>query len=80
MSRTPRPFVAIGFATTHDALAAEDLLAGSEVDALTIPVPEQMSDLCGIALRISPSQQDAALRMLEDAGIKVREVVEIEDV
>lgn len=80
MSRTPRPYIAIGFASTHDALDAESLLGDLGVEVVPIPTPAAISAGCGIALRLMPADEGRAMRYLENAGIGVRARLEIEDV
>lgn len=49
--RDPRPFAVYGFATTHDALAAEAAAKEDGVPVTPIPAPRELGTLCGIALR-----------------------------
>ena len=78
--REKRPFAAILFGTTHDALAAEDTLKAAGFDVVPIPAPPSSEFLCGIAMRIVPDEVDRARSVLDGSGIEVRSVVEIEDV
>ena len=59
MSRMPRLFKVLGFASTHDALDAEALLLDLGIDAVPIPAPKALGTLCGIALRIEPADEKA---------------------
>jgi ribosomal protein L7Ae-like RNA K-turn-binding protein len=79
-TRAPRPFVVLGFASTHDALDAEALLEDMGVEVVPIPAPKSIGALCGIALRIEPDQHERALRYVERAGIEVVGTASIEDV
>ncbi len=80
MSRTPRPYSVLGFASTHDALDAEALLMDLGIGVVPIPAPKILGALCGIALRLEPADEARALRYLTDAGITVGARGEVEDV
>lgn len=80
MSREPRPFAALGFASTHDALDAEQLLGDLGITVVPMPAPQSIGTLCGIALRIELADEDRANTYLEAAGISVAARTEIEDV
>lgn len=75
-----RPFIALGFATTHDALDAEALLEDMGIDVVPIPAPPEISANCGIALRVEPADLDRALVYLERVGIEVASRAGIDDV
>jgi hypothetical protein len=80
MSREPKEFAVLAFASTHDALAAEALLGQMGVDAVPIPTPKVVSAGCGIALRLPVVDEDRALEYLERAGTRVAKRARIEDV
>jgi len=80
MSRTPRTFVVLGFASTHDALDAEALLMDLGIDVVPIPAPKTLGTLCGIALRLEVPDETRALSYLSGAGIAVDARGEVEDV
>jgi hypothetical protein len=80
VSREPRAFVVLGFASTHDALDAEAILGDLGVDAVPIPTPRAISAGCGIALRLHPEDGTRALGYLAAAGVAVAMSVEIDDV
>ena len=80
MSREPRLFVALGFASTHDALDAEGLLGDVGIAVVPIPTPAAIGAGCGIALRLDPADEARALEYLARAGIQVAARVDIEDV
>lgn len=80
MSRVPRPFVVLGFSSTHDALDAESLMGDMGIEVVPIPAPKVVGSLCGIALRIEPSDESRAVRYLEGARIAVSGRADIEDV
>lgn len=80
---TPRPahtFAALGFATTHDALAAEASLKAAGVPAVPIPTPRELGSLCGIALRLELADVAAAESELAARGISWTARAEFEDV
>ena len=80
MTREKRPFVALGFASTHDALDAETLLADMGIDVVPIPAPQSISAGCGMALRLTPDEEARAEKYLSGAGIVIRARVDILDV
>lgn len=73
-----REFIAFGFRTTHEALAAERALVEAGIGVVPIPSPKSFGGLCGIAMRVEPAQESAALAALAHARIepKVRETIE----
>lgn len=78
MATECREFVAFGFRTTHEALAAERALLDAGLGVVPIPSPKSFGGLCGIALRLAPAEENAALAALDQAGIepKVRQMIE----
>ena len=80
MNREPRPFVVLGFGSTHDALDAEALLEDLGIDVVPVPAPKALGALCGIALRVAPEQAERAEKYLSRAAIKVVGTTRIEDV
>ncbi len=80
MSREPRPFAVLGFASTHDALDAEALLLDLGIDVTPVPAPPTVSARCGIALRLELADEDRAGGYLEAAGIQIAARAVIEDV
>ena len=80
MNRIPRRFAVFGFASTHDALDAEALLAELGVESVPIPAPASLGALCGIALRIEPEDESRARKYLERAGVVIKSQGEVEDV
>ena len=75
-----RPYTALGFATTHDALDAEALLEDMGIDVVPIPAPPEVSANCGIALRLAPGDVEQALLYLDRVGIQVASQAAIEDI
>ena len=79
--RTPRLFEVFGFTTTHEALAAEQLLKDLGVPLTPIPAPRALGGaLCGIALRLDPPDVPRAEELLERAGMSPAARGSIEDV
>jgi hypothetical protein len=79
VTRPMRAYVAFGFASVHDALAAEAALKESGIAATTIPAPRELGQLCGIALRVVPQDADAARRALSAAGREPQATADIQD-
>jgi hypothetical protein len=80
VSRQPKEFAVLAFASTHDALTAEALLGQMGVDVVPIPTPKAVSSGCGIALRLPIVDEDRALEYLERAGTSVAKRVRIQDI
>ena len=80
MTREPRPFVVLGFGSTHAALDAESLLLDLGVEVVPVPAPSVLGGLCGIALRLEPGDEERALEYLERSAIQVSARAEILDV
>jgi hypothetical protein len=74
------PFVVLGFASTRDALFAESTLEEADLEVVPVPAPRRFGPLCGIGLRLRPSDEVAALAELERVGIRVAARVETEDI
>ncbi len=78
--RKLRPYILFGFVTTHDALAAEEVLKKTGIPVSAVPTPSSLAGgLCGIALRIEPVDSDRVRAQLADRGIDVRAEVEMGD-
>jgi len=80
MTRVPRPFVVFGFASTHDALAAEQLLLEAGIDAVPIPASKELGALCGIALRVPADEEEAARSCLFTGGVVASGLIRLDDV
>ena len=80
MMRAARRFVVFGFGSTHTALDAEALLSDLGIEVVPIPAPKSLGSLCGIALRIDPTDEARSRRYLEGAGIAIKSQGEVEDV
>jgi hypothetical protein len=78
--RAPRAFIVYGFATTHDALAAEAVLKRAAVPVTPIPAPRELGSLCGIAMRAEPADATRVEGVLAEAGPPWIARAEIEDV
>jgi hypothetical protein len=64
-----RAFVVFGFASTHDALAAEAALREAAIDLTPVPTPLDLGAGCGIALRVSIDDEGCATGAMAEAGI-----------
>jgi hypothetical protein len=80
MSREPRPFAVFGFESTHDALAAENLLGDARIEVVPIPAPAALGALCGIALRVPESSLELAVSRLKEGGIEPTGIIRMDDV
>ena len=59
----------ITFKNTNAAIKAEQCLLEEKLHVGVIPLPSQISAGCGICLRLSQDEIQAALRILADAQI-----------
>ncbi len=80
MAREPRDFTVFGFGSTHDALAAEALLKDLGVQVVPVPAPKELGALCGIGLRLEPSDVERARRLLTNASMNWTAEVQVRDV
>jgi hypothetical protein len=78
--RERRLFAVFGFATTHDALAAEAALKAADLPVTPIPAPRELGSLCGIALRLEVADAPGAARLFAEAGIAPAARADIADV
>lgn len=72
-------FAVLGFAGTHQALRAEEVLLEADVDVVLIPTPRALGSLCGFAVRVPVSDRAAAMDALKVAGIEPETEIEITD-
>ncbi|MDY0088012.1 MAG: DUF3343 domain-containing protein [Coriobacteriia bacterium] len=80
-ARTPQTYAVFGFATTHAALDAEQLLKDLGISVAPVPVPKALGgELCGIALRVHLSHAERALTLLERADMSPAKRSEMQDV
>jgi hypothetical protein len=77
--RPLKPFVVFAFDSTRIALAAESALMEAGLTVRPMPLPPQRGGLCGIALRLPPEEERAALAALEERSIRIAARDEIED-
>lgn len=56
------------FASTHQAMAAEDILRYARIDLEVVPPPAELSSGCGLALRVSLEDLTEACRALTSQG------------
>lgn len=62
------------FPTTHHALKAEQVLKSAPFKATIIPVPRELTSLCGLAIKVDPAYQTVAEQTLADSGVKIDQV------
>lgn len=74
-----RDYVVFGFSSTHDALAAETALKTEGVAFRVVPTPQGMGELCGIALRVLPEDEEAAKAAMDAHGVSWTATVTVED-
>lgn len=79
MSVDRAPFAVFGFAGTHDALKAENVLLAGGAEVVLIPTPRALGSLCGFAVRVPAAERVTALELLSAAGITPDGEAEIRD-
>jgi hypothetical protein len=57
------------FATTHQAMVAEDTLRDAGIRLEVIPPPRELSPGCGLALRVSLGDVSDAIDVLASRGV-----------
>ncbi len=57
------------FDSTHQAISAESALKSAGVKHAVINTPREFTVNCGISLRVSPEDKDAAVACLEGKGV-----------
>jgi hypothetical protein len=72
-------FAVFGFAGTHEAIRAEEVLIAANVTVVLIPTPRALGSLCGFAVRVPTSERKAALDALEASALVPGGEVEIQD-
>ncbi len=78
--REPRIFAVYGFATTHDALAAESVVKAAGIAVIPVPAPRALGSLCGVALRVPLDEAEAAEAAVLAARAAWVSRIEMEDV
>jgi|GEM_PF-5534352 len=68
-------FRIITYQTTHQAMAAEEVLHDAAIAFEVVPTPEEVSAGCGLAHRLREKDLDAAIAVLRDAGADYDRVV-----
>ncbi len=66
------PVIIIVFATTHDALKAERVIAAAAIGARMVPVPRSLSSDCTMGMEISEACRKSAAHLLSEARIEAR--------
>jgi len=62
------------FHSIHRVMKAEKLLKAAKAEILLIPVPRQLSSDCGLAIRITGSENQRVQTLLADAGLPPAEI------
>lgn len=66
-------FCVISFDSSHQAIAAEMAVTGLE-GARLIPLPPEISEGCGLALRVNREDTDKAVHLLQTSGAAYQNV------
>ena len=73
-----RTYTVILVYSTSYAMRAENLLHRAGVRTKLIPVPRHLSSNCGVCLRIAPSDRETAQQTLQQAGIEIEGIHDIQ--
>ncbi|MCL2827393.1 MAG: DUF3343 domain-containing protein [Oscillospiraceae bacterium] len=65
------------FPSTRDAIAGERALLAANLPVKVMPIPESLSDQCGICLRLPPELLEAGQTVLSAAGIAIAGVYKL---
>lgn len=79
--REKRRFVVFAFASTHDALQAEDVLQAVDIPVRVIPKPTAIGGAaeCGIAVRVPQEDAERARGVLAGGGVVPSAQIQITD-
>jgi len=58
-------FTLFTFPSTHQALKAEKVLQAAGLEGKLLPMPREISSLCGLALQVDRAEEDRALALLK---------------
>ncbi|MCG0278199.1 MAG: DUF3343 domain-containing protein [Thermanaeromonas sp.] len=58
-------FTLFTFPSTHQALKAEKVLQAAGLEGRLLPMPREISSLCGLALQVDRAEEDRALALLK---------------
>lgn len=65
------------FPSTFYALRAEKAVQAAGLKGRLIPMPRELSSLCGLALELAPEIAEQTLMLLKDNGIKLEKKVQM---
>jgi len=65
------------FPSTFYALRAEKAIQAAGLEGRLIPMPRELSSLCGLALELAPEITEQTLTLLKDNGIKLEKQVQM---
>jgi len=71
--------VILVFNSVHQTLMAEKLLNSAKLSFLVVPVPPFVNEGCGLGIRIAKEQLEQTQKILQQAGITLLKVVELEN-
>ena len=70
-------YAVILFHGTSHAMRGEKVLYMAGIDSKLIPVPRRISSNCGVSVRIERTDQERALKALEEAAVEIEGIHEI---
>jgi hypothetical protein len=65
------------FPSTFQALRAEKAIQAAGLKGRLIPMPRELSSLCGLALELEPDLAGEGIAILKDNGIKLEKQVQM---
>lgn len=68
----------VTFASTHEALRAEDLLDTKGLNPVIIPTPREISVSCGLAIALSDSAFEIAVALFKEEGVDFSKIFRVD--
>lgn len=78
MLSTPNQYVLITFNSSHQAIAAEQLLEQKNILSRLIPLPPEIDAGCGLVLRAPFKKKVIVCKTLENAHIDIQKIYMLE--
>ena len=69
--------ILLTFPSTHYALKAEGIVRAHGLKGRLIPMPRDISSLCGLALELDPEEGDRGVSLLLASGVRLEKKVKI---
>lgn len=70
----------IAFGNTTGAMTAEDYLKKNNFYTTMIPTPREVTQSCGLSIKINPDNLDAIKELIEKSAIKIKGIYCIKNI